>query len=86
MSMSRPPRADARDDVCLAVVERIAEREGVRPGELEPRLYEVIDPDAVAAVVSSGSSVTVSFAYGDYAVAVDSDGTVRVEERGADLT
>jgi len=56
-----------------AVVTAIATAESVEPVKLSPRLYDVIDPDALDALFDHAhhDSVTVSFAYGDWTVHID---------------
>ncbi|SER81451.1 HalOD1 output domain-containing protein [Natrinema salaciae] len=51
---------------------RIAAREGCDRSALPP-LYEVVDPEALAAVLESNGDVTVRFAYGDYRVVIGPD-------------
>lgn len=73
--------------VATEIVERIATREGVDPVELEPPLYEVIDPDALDALVDGRrgrpdrSYVLVNFTYNGYAVTVSGGQDVTVEKR-----
>lgn len=65
------------------IVERIAERESVDPLDLDQRLYDVVDVDALTDLVDNSngngqsSDVTVSFTFHDYIVTV---------ENGADIT
>jgi len=65
-----------------AVIDRIADVEGVDATELTP-LYDVIDPDALDALVersdSSGSPLTVDFSYHGYDVTVTGSGVVDVD-------
>lgn len=63
------------------IVEAVAEAEGVDPGEISDPLYEVVDPDALAALFTGGSG-RVIFEYGGYIVTVDSEATVDVERVG----
>ncbi|KAB1188656.1 MULTISPECIES: HalOD1 output domain-containing protein [Haloferax] len=69
---------------CTDVVRAVAEREGVDPTNLEPRLYDVINPDALdtllaTATTDAQSPIIVRFEYAGYTVVVDSDGTLVVE-------
>jgi hypothetical protein len=83
--MGAPPQPDAGSapPTCLALIEAVAAREGVPPTELEPQLYEAVDPDALETLLSiaatAESSVTVGFEYAGYDVVVGSDGTLVVE-------
>jgi hypothetical protein len=68
----------------VSVIESVAAREGVDPMELEVPLLEVIDPDALDALVRTGNDernrppIQVSFTYHGYNVIVTSDGLVHV--------
>lgn len=68
-----------------AVVEALAEQEGVEPRALDPPLYEVVNPDALDTLfwTDEGAPGAVTFMYNGYRVVVDSAGTVRLEQ-GAD--
>lgn len=66
------------------VVDAVARREGVDPIDLEPKLYDVIDPDSLDALLATGptdseSAVSVNFHYAGYDVVVGSDGTLELE-------
>lgn len=84
---SRRHDADASEATSTAVVEAIAEREGVDPADLELPLYEAIDPDALDALFSPPGgnrepvSGRISFVYGGYNVEVAGDGEVTVTDR-----
>jgi hypothetical protein len=68
--------------VSEAVVEAIAEREGISPLEVTPPLYSVVDLEAVEELFHQSSTTgTVSFEYAGYTVYVSADGTVSVTER-----
>ncbi|KTG08231.1 HalOD1 output domain-containing protein [Haloferax profundi] len=69
--------------VSAAVVRAVADREGVDPTDLNPQLYDAIDPDALDTLLSATStdarsSVTVVFEYAGYDIVVGSDGTLAV--------
>lgn len=72
-----------------AVVETVAIAADREPMALEP-LYDVIDPDALDALMRSGGTnstngtVTVAFALEGYEVTVRRDGAVVVRPDGAD--
>lgn len=68
-----------------AVVEAVAEAEGVDPVALRTPLYEAIDPDALDAVFEPADESApldgrVSFEYYGYTVAVGSDGAVTLAD------
>ncbi|OLZ41518.1 hypothetical protein A6E15_11225 [Natrinema saccharevitans] len=73
-----------------AVIEAVAEAEGVPPEDLAPPAYEplhaVVDPDALDALFAARSEGadrpggTVSFRFCSYDVTVDGDGRVTLEE------
>lgn len=70
-----------------AVVNAIADYRGLTPSEVEPKLYTVVEPDALDRLFETTptggdrSSGHVSFTYGDVEVMVDADGNVSLEER-----
>jgi hypothetical protein len=76
--MTSAPRLEAE------IVERIAALEGIDPLDLEDRLYDVIDVDALAALTAGDRQSTsrVEFTYYGYTVAVDGTGSVSVDDRG----
>lgn len=63
-----------------AVVEAVADEEGVEPALLSPPLYEVIDPEALNSLVDgAGEEFRLQFGYAGHLVRIDADGTVRVD-------
>lgn len=75
------------EQVSLAVVDAVAERLDVPPGDVEPPLNDVVDPDALDALfapTSNGDPRTargaVKFTYANQRVEVRADGTVYVGE------
>lgn len=64
----------------MRVLDAVAEEIGVEPMDLETPLYRVVDPDALERLLGSAVDLTITFEYHQYAVAVTSDGTVRVDE------
>ncbi|AQL44564.1 hypothetical protein BV210_14015 [Halorientalis sp. IM1011] len=63
-----------------AVVNTVAEARGVEGMELSELLNDVLDPDALARVLASGTgTVTVTFTLDGQDVTVDSDGTILVD-------
>ena len=86
---------DSVDSTCRrspsrTVVEAVAEAEDIPPEELRPPTYEslhaVVDPEALDALFATRSDGTprpageVSFPFCGYAVTVEADGTVTVDE------
>jgi len=71
---------EGRPRPSTAVVERVADLEGVDSFRLEPPLNDVIDPDALDALFAGRSPTAgyVSFEYCGYTVAVQDDGNVAV--------
>jgi hypothetical protein len=49
-----------------------------------PRLYDVVDPDALDALIASMAEGQVAFEYAGCTVTVDSDSRVDVSESGTD--
>lgn len=74
-----------------AVIEAVAEAEGIPPKELRPPTYEalhtVIDPEALDALFSQRSNGSprpggdLSFPFCNYEVTIERDGSVTLEER-----
>jgi len=74
---------DDPDSLTGAIVDTVADARGVDGMELSELLNDVLDPDALARVLASGSgTVTVTFTLDGQDVTVDSDGTVLVESSG----
>lgn len=74
MPVSRPALSDGRN-VSTAVVEAVAEAEGVSPTEMETPLQQVIDPEALNELFRPGRSspddeFRVSFTYFGYEITV----------------
>lgn len=73
------------DAVCVRVVSEVADREGVDPVELTPRLHSVIDTEALDSLFQptpkrDGGSGFVEFRYQGYLVRVDASGAVEIVE------
>lgn len=68
---------------CETIFERVADREGVDPLDLDP-LAETIDPDAIDALVGRSaredSGLQITFAYHGYDVTVTAAGAVDVAD------
>ena len=72
------------DDVPSEVVVRaIAQAKGISPLEM-PALYDIVDPEALDAVLKGRDLSYVRFPFGGYTVTVMSDGRIIV--RGCDIT
>jgi|AntRauTorcE11898_2_1112593.scaffolds.fasta_scaffold14106_3 hypothetical protein len=66
-----------------AVIEAVADREGVDPVNLSIPLYDTIDPDALDTIVQgredgTESSIRVEFTYYGYSIAVSAGDSVQV--------
>lgn len=68
----------------VEIARRIAAREGVDAAALDPPLHAVIDVDALETLIHPRAddrtdfTGVVSFAYGDYTIAVDQTGSVSI--------
>ncbi|WP_162354462.1 HalOD1 output domain-containing protein [Natrialba swarupiae] len=69
--------------VSLAVVEAVADREGIPPEELEPPLHDAIQTDALDALFDPVDSdrlpASLEFTYNGYVVSVEGSGEVSLE-------
>lgn len=71
--------------VSEAIVEAVADREGVAPTELEPPLFEAVNPDALDALFADigpadvPTGPTVTFRYKGYLIMVSGTGQVGVD-------
>jgi len=88
MNCQRQPSAtdaegsiDSDSTVTERIVATVAEQKGVAPDELEERLYDAVDPDALSTLVNGSreSPLTVSFDYAGHRVTVVSDGELSVD-------
>jgi len=74
-----------------AIVSEIARLEGMEPTEIEPPLYEVLDPDALDALFTSTGAQPpreggyVLFTYRDYEVTVYGSGRIDIREDEANV-
>ncbi|MFC7230203.1 HalOD1 output domain-containing protein [Saliphagus sp. GCM10025308] len=84
MESVSPTQSVSSSSPVTAVVELVADREGTDPMELQPPLYDVIDPEALNALFAPTSrgrpreSGQVSFEYLGYDVTVRGNGDVSV--------
>ncbi len=68
--------------VSLAIIQAVATVADVDALSLQPRLYDVIDPDALERLLCDGKSdslVEVSFEFGQYLVTVTNDNELVVQ-------
>ncbi len=76
------------DRLSIAVIEAVAEFEGISPTDVRPVLYELVDPDALDALFGPTRCGTpraeghVAFDYSEHDVTVYSDGRVEIEGIG----
>lgn len=69
------------------IVEQIAAREGVDPVDLNVRLYDIINPDALEALTNGTidqqlqANLRVEFTYHGYVVTVDRSGRIIIDEQ-----
>lgn len=71
--------------VGIAIIQAVASVADVDALSLEPRLYDVIDPDALERLVSDGRSersLRISFEFGQYLVTVTNGNELLVESPG----
>lgn len=66
-----------------AVIEAIADAEGIDPPELTPPLFEVLEPEALDTLFARNQALgKVIFNYNGYEVSVFPDGFVSIEGQG----
>jgi hypothetical protein len=85
-SQARSAPQAQHNSITEAVINAVADAEGVPPEELRPTLYDVIDPDALENLYedterSITTDLSVTFSYGDWSVHVHSNGEVSVIQR-----
>lgn len=72
-------RADGGRDVTGRVVDAVAERRGIDASSVSERLFDVVDPESLAALVAhDGFDGRVEFTYAGHPVTVHGDGRVDV--------
>lgn len=72
--------SSATERTSLAIVEAVAEADGVDPAALDPPLGAVVDPSAIDRLFDDSTGVErLTLSYRDYRVTVEADGEVRVE-------
>lgn len=69
--MTKPPSLGTE------IVKRVAGQEGVDPLDLDPCLFDAIDPEALERIVAgTAGALRVEFSYHGYTITVDERGTV----------
>lgn len=86
VSRASAPQESRERDVSDAVVEKVAAAEGVAPTELDTRLYDVVEPEALNDLFQRDedgptTEGVVSFRFHGYEVSVHSDSSVDVDGR-----
>jgi len=79
--------ASEPQSVTVRIIQAVASVADVDALSLQPRLYDVIDPDALERLIRGGhpeSVVEVSFEFGPYLVTVTNDSTLRVQPLGVE--
>ena len=81
---SRAADRDGETSLSIAVIEAVAEAEGVEPVEMESTLYEAVDPDALDRLFTGREleafAGRVVFELGAHEVTVQSNGDVLVRQ------
>lgn len=67
------------DNPLIELLNLIAQQESTEVTDLRP-LMQVVDGEALKRLLDSDTDVSVKFEYMGYAVYVDSDGTVEIEQ------
>ncbi len=73
--------------IVVSIIRAVASVSGVDPLSVKPRLYDVVDPDALETLLSAdsaGSDVQVSFPFGSCGVTVTAAGTIIVRDDAAE--
>lgn len=74
----------ANQSIAVSVIRAIASVADIDPLSLQPRLYDVLDPDALEQLVETAttdSAVAVQFRLAAYDVTVRRDGTIEIVDR-----
>lgn len=77
--MERPRSDGFSDAMSVRVVEAIAAATETDPFDMEPPLYDAINPEALDRLFRPDANCRVTFEYEGHAVEVGSDGTVSVD-------
>ncbi len=87
MDVGTVERDVGTEEICTVVVNAVADAHGVHPLDLEPKLYDVIEPDALADLWSANDSpprsLEISFSMAGCEVVVNGDGRVLVTPDGS---
>lgn len=82
--MARNRETDSETPPTTAVIEAIAQHQGVDPLDLEQPLYDAINTDGLDSIMGYGegaqapSDIDIQFSYNGYRVHVSGDGSVEV--------
>lgn len=85
--MEKTPELGSEISPTTAVIEAIADHEGLDPLDIKQPLHEVIDPDALNSIIGGNemdrerSDIVVQFSYNGCRVHVSSSGAVEVSSR-----
>jgi len=84
--MEAKRQAVSQQALCERIVQKVADAEGVDPMALQPRLYDVIDPESLERLFKDSqraraSDLSVQFEYNGLIVQIDADGDISLEER-----
>ncbi|WP_254279171.1 HalOD1 output domain-containing protein [Haloarcula marina] len=67
------------DDIVHAIVSAVATATDQSVVDIDPPLYDCLDPDALGRVIETAENAVVEFRHAGCAVTVDSDGTVTAD-------
>lgn len=85
MARVTPTSVTSSDPPSVAVVEAVADAKSISASDLEPPLYEFVDPDALDRMLGTAETATVTFDAWEYEVTVVDEGDrciVQIEGRG----
>lgn len=77
--MTEDRRAGDDRTIVLAILETVAEIEGIDPLDLHPPLYDAVDPDVIEKLVQAEGFQSLCFRYLGRSVTVESDRQITVE-------
>lgn len=67
------------DHITLHIIKAVATATDTDPLTLEPPLYNIVEPEALASLVENGGIHSVEFEYNGQTVTVDGDGSVAID-------
>ncbi len=71
----------ANDRIIDEIIRRLAAAAGVDPLDLNPPLFEVVDPESLEQLIRYGDGCSIRFAYNDWIVEVGTEQKIRLEPR-----